>query len=114
MGLAPCWCASALRVGVMAAIERHLIRRLGGWRPLRLSIMRMLNVGLYTTLPKDRVTGNRNHRTIMENGRVNFTMSIALDTVVFQFTALILTPQIQEAASEALDEDELEMTSTRS
>ena len=44
----------------------------------------------------------------MENGRVNFTMSIALDTVVLQFTALILTPQIQEAASEALDEDELE------
>ena len=61
MGLAPCWCAGALRVSVMAAIERHLIRRLGGWRPLRLS-MRMLNVGLYTTPPKDRVTGNRNHR----------------------------------------------------
>ena len=45
---------------------------------------------------------------IMENGRVNFTMSDALDTIVLQFTALILTPQIQEAASEALDEDELE------
>ena len=29
-------------------------------------------------------------------------------TVVLQFTALVLTPRIQEAAREALDEDELE------
>ena len=67
--------------------------------------MRMLNVGLYTTLPKDRVTGNK---AIMENARVNFTMSSTPDTVVLQFTALVLTPRIQEAAREALDEDELE------
>ena len=45
---------------------------------------------------------------IMEDGRVNFTMSNTQDTVVLQFTALTLTPQIQKAASEALDEDELE------
>ena len=64
--------------------------------------MRMLNVGLYTIPPKDRVTGNK---AIMENGRVNFTMSSTPDTVVLQFTALVLTPRIQEAAHEALDED---------
>ena len=87
------------------SIERHLIGRLGGWRPLRLSIMRMLNVGLYTTPPKDRVTGNK---AIMGNARVNFTMSSTPDTVVLQFTALVLTPRIQEAAHEALDEDELD------
>ena len=75
-----------------AAVERHLIRRLGDWRPL---IMRMLNVGLYTTPPKDRVTGNK---AIMENGRVNFTMSSTPDTVVLKFTALVLTPRIQVGA----------------
>ena len=44
----------------------------------------------------------------MENCRVNFTMSSTSDTVVLQFTALVLTPRIQEAAREALDEDKLE------
>src|SRR5258705_5361958 len=43
---------------------------------------------------------------IMENGGVNFTMSNAPDTVVLQFAALVLTPTVQEATGEALDEDE--------
>jgi len=43
---------------------------------------------------------------IMENGGVNFTMANSPDTVVSQFAALVLTPTIQEATGEALDEDE--------
>ena len=42
----------------------------------------------------------------MENGGVNFTMANSPDTVVSQFAALVLTPTIQEATGEALDEDE--------
>ena len=43
---------------------------------------------------------------IMENGGVNFTMSNAPDTVILQFAALVLSPTVQEATGEALDEDE--------
>ena len=42
----------------------------------------------------------------MVNGGANFNMATAPDTVVLQFVALVLTPTVQEATGEALDEDE--------
>ena len=64
----------------------------------------MLDVDLCKIPHKDQV--NSNQRGNNGDGGVNFTMANAPDTVVLQFAALVLTPTVQEATGEALDEGE--------
>ena len=61
-------------------------------------------VDLYK-IPLQR-SSQQESQAIMENGGVNFTMANGTDTIVLQFAALVLTPTVQEATGEALDEDE--------